>query len=342
MPNDTLATITVYEKDYSGQDQVDEFSMTLDKGTGTHMGTWSRPESLLMQDTQKDQDQGETGPLEYIFKVAASGTESELSPILMFSKDIEIEFQNEDQSSDTQIGDGTIVELRDPFNDYFEAEVVDSKVLFPQVLLGASKFKKRNLVPGQPVLYDLTWSLSRVPVGSPVNAIFRARNFKDGERATINIYESDPDGEKQLISSLKLKIENKKTEYEIKFIRNENEANSDLAQDKISGDTRPLSYIFEVIINNNKSLFSSSLNLTTEVEIEIGDKSTENDNSDQPEKKTSYLVECIQANGVILNIETTEKKVNFVEVLVGPTEFHITPLSGKAENDNAKNETELA
>ncbi len=285
MGDKTRATIIVYEKDFAGQDKVDEFQLTLEQGTGTHTTTWKRPESLLLEDAKKDKQQGETGPLEYIFKVKASATESELSPVLWFQKDIEISFKKPQSASastskpnnkEPTVANGTIMELRDPLNDYYEAEVKDDKVLFPRVLVGATKVRKRNLTPGKPAIYDLSWSHSKVSVGHSVNVSFRARNFNADDNIKIDVYETDNDGSRSLVDTLKSSYKLGTTSYIIQWKYKEESIDEQLQEDIIKREIGPLTFIFEVTIKRTGSDISSNeLLFTRDLTFKLRDKNNQ-------------------------------------------------------------------
>ncbi len=151
------------------------------------------------------------------------------------------------------------------FGDLIEARNIASSFCIPCALARLAKV-------GEPTIYNLRWSQSRVPVGEPVNAIFNIKNFSQVETATINVYEWDPDDSKELITTLTIDLEPDVKEYAIEFIRDEEETRGDLIADQQANDKSPLEYRFEVLSDSFQlETDSTILNLISDITFEIYD-----------------------------------------------------------------------
>ena len=128
------ATVKIYECDANGAKQlVDTVTTTLKAGTGSIRMPWTRKAEQVSQDVEQDQQDQDTGPLEYRFEVEVSGTASGQSGILHLTKTVVFESSTDPQK---KVPDGTGIVLTDALGNSRLACVAQGRAEFKDVLVG--------------------------------------------------------------------------------------------------------------------------------------------------------------------------------------------------------------
>ncbi len=136
------ATVSIYEADADGARQlVDQISCRLDDGFGPHALGWSRSEddanTDLEQDLEKDREEQELRPLEYIFEVDVNGQQSEESSgVLWLTQKVVVQVQHNDGSS---VPDQTEVVLKSPDGKKHYAGTLQGEAVFHDVVVGPQR-----------------------------------------------------------------------------------------------------------------------------------------------------------------------------------------------------------
>lgn len=179
--------------------------------------------------------------------------------------------------------------------------------------------RKPNL---RPMATELAWSQPRVQVGDPVQLSFKVKNCVGGEKAQVHIYEHDADGSHDLVETIEHTVADASGACQLSWTCSEEEADEQLEEDALSGETGPLDFRFLVEFESSTSRLSGSLNLLTTVEFE----GTFEDGTPVPE---GALVTLVAANGESRTLPVQNGQVVFRDVVVGPTEISLQQDGGR-------------
>ncbi|MDH5546789.1 MAG: alpha/beta hydrolase [Gammaproteobacteria bacterium] len=142
-----------------------------------------------------------------------------------------------------------------------------------QAMIAAAKEAEQRPPPPvadkQPRIAHLRWSESRKPLGMPVNLIFSAQNFVAGDVATVTIYQTPKNGEKQKLTTLEHTLmrasESCSLTWHVQALTN----GDDVLCEQPPENLVPVYFVFVVEINGQCSEVSDPLYTSTYFEYTI-------------------------------------------------------------------------
>lgn len=134
-------TITVYEVNADGsRKKIGTLEAKVPAKAGNEKATWKRDPDATAADLKEDEQEGDTGPVEYRFTAEADGVApTGLSGPLWLTNDVEIELVGDDGK--TPAKDGTEVVLHAADGAELRAESSGGKVRFEGVVVGPLHFE---------------------------------------------------------------------------------------------------------------------------------------------------------------------------------------------------------
>ncbi len=134
-------TLKIYEVNANGtRKQVDTTAVPVPARSGDHKTKWKRDSAAASADLKEDEEEGDTGPVEYRFTVEADGvTPTELSGPLWLTNTVEIDLVGE--YGQTPAEDGVEVVLRTATGEELRASSAGGKVRFKRVVIGPLRFE---------------------------------------------------------------------------------------------------------------------------------------------------------------------------------------------------------
>jgi len=122
----------------------------------------------------------------------------------------------------------------------------------------------------EPRFTDLGWSAPKVPVGEPVEAVFKYEDAIKGMKVSVVVHEQDADGTTSEVKRLEVELAAARGEARASFKRTEDEAQEDMAADERDGDMGPVEYRYFVVTDDGSaSEASGPLWLTHKVTLKL-------------------------------------------------------------------------
>ena len=307
------ANILISEVDSGGREQVTKIPTTIPVGSGSHSVRWRRDPEAAQADLQEDEDAGEGGPLEYRFKVDSEDPkcENESGP-LWLTNTVEVELLKERDGKTVE--HHRVVVLTDAVGEEQRKASRNGTVTFENVLVGPMEIRF-----AEPSFSKLTWSSSPVPVGAPVEAVFRYEDAFDGMEAVVVVYETNRDGTSKEIDRLDVRLAADTGQASVSFTRTEEEAQDDIAEDEAEGDSGPLEYRYRVHAEGERSKLSDPLWLTQAVSIDL------EETSEGKRLPTEMMVVLVAADGTEHRAPVANGGAKFDEVVCGPMIVRVLP-----------------
>jgi hypothetical protein len=259
------ATIVVSEMEAGGKKEVARIRTNVPAGTGDHAVSWSRSPDDAHADLGEEAASRRGGPLEYRFHVESlSPTCAGESGPLWLTNTVTVNLVKELNREKHQRA--RVVVLRDAVSQESRVRSKDGSARFEKVLVGPVQIRVAT-----PSFASLSWSAPQVPVGKPVETVFRYQDAVAGMKALVVIYEVNHDGSETEIDSRKVELSAVAGEARASFTRTEDQAEQDVVAHEPEGDTRPLAYRFRVVADGEWSQSSEALWLTHAVSIKLAD-----------------------------------------------------------------------
>ena len=158
-------------------------------------------------------------------------------------------------------------------------------------------------------LSNAVWSRTRVPVGQAVHACFTAHDAQGGESATLSIFETNADGSQTEVDTLNVTLEAGTQRYNLEWTRSEDKVQMDVQQDMDENDSGPVSYGFEVKVNNATITTDKPLHLTTTLIF----KTSANFHHD---------LALLDAEQKLYTAQVKQGELRFENVTLGPWRLH--------------------
>jgi len=301
------ATIVIWEvDDGTTRQEIARIATTIPVGTGDHKVKWRRSPEAAGSDLEEDAASGDSGPLEYRFRVESDDPVChEESGPLWLTNTVNVELIKELDRK--KLDKHRIVVLTDAIGDERRARSKDGEVKFEKVLVGPM-----HLRFAAPHFTDLSWSASPVPVGEAVEAVFDYADAIKGMQALVVVYEVNRDGTSKEIDRLKVELGGPSGEARVSFTRTEDQAQHDIQEDDHEGDSGPLEYRYRVAAEGVKSELSDALWLTHTVSIKLDNTAK---GKSFPEGMELVL---IAADGTEHRAAHSSERVKFENVVCGP------------------------
>ena len=172
------------------------------------------------------------------------------------------------------------------------------------------------LPEGSPQIVDVHWSRARIPVGEEVEVCFTVKNFTGGEIAEIAVFETNADGSRRQIDRLQCALTDGFGPCRFSWKRPPEQVQEDLINDENVEDVQPLTYIFEVMVEETRSQTSPGLHLTGEIRLTPVDEEGRS-------LEDGTELHLIDAGGRRHSAKMDKGLVVFEEVCLGPCQLYL-------------------
>lgn len=309
------ATVTIFELNLgAGKDEIAKLKTTVPAGKGDHKVKWKRTPDEAKADLEEDVAAGDSGPLEYHFKVETQDLEcpGESGP-LWLTNTVTVELVKDDGGKQAK---SRGVVLKDALGKEFRATSKDGEAKFEKVLVGPTEIRL-----AEPLFTDLAWSAPKVPVGEPVDAVFKYEDAIQGMKVEVVVHEWNADGSSTEIDRVEVELGATSGEAKAPFTRTEDEAQADMAADEREGDTGPVEYRYFVAADDAAPSEESSGPLWLTHTVELGIERA--DGGASFPDGTELLI--IGADGTEHRSKIDDGKAKFEGVVCGPMLVKLAP-----------------
>lgn len=261
------ATIVVSEIDDHGatHQEIARIATTIPTGTGDHKVKWRRSPDEAQRDLADDKTIGDQGPLEYRFKVESAAPKcTEESGPLWLTNTVKVDLVHAEDRR--KLEHERIVVLTNAIGEDTRRRSSDGRVKFEDVLVGPIHVRV-----AEPRFTELAWSTQRAPVGEPVIASFAYSDAIKGMKVLVVVYEVNQDGMGTEVHREERTLAAPSGRDSVSFTRTEEEAEQDVEDDLLEGDTGPVEYRFTIAAEGRETERSNGLWLTHTVTVAIED-----------------------------------------------------------------------
>jgi hypothetical protein len=301
-------TVSFFECNADGsRRRIAQEMVKVNAESGEGKVTWKRDPETAKADVANDAATGDTGPVEYRFKVEVWGAApSDESGPLWLTNTVTLNLGGDDNAPDKP---SVVVVLADHEK---EQRVLSKggKATFDNVLVGPLKVWIENVK-----VSSLTWNKSTAPVDEPVEASFSYEKAMAGMNVAIAVQ----DGTGRVLKQIPATLESESGQATVSFTRTEAEALEDFELVEGDEETGALEYRFVVIAGGAESEPSSPLHLTHQVVLPVQDFT---DGEPLPDDMEPVLVD---AEGTEHRGKISGEDATFEEVVWGPTTLKLEP-----------------
>lgn len=320
---DKSATVKIFECNADGgRDPVGSVDTKLAAESGDHKLKWKRAPKAAQADLEEDKEQGDTGPLEYRFKVEAkgAGASGESGP-LWLTNTVTVKLVKEEDGAKHE--KARVVVLKDALGEERRTSSKDGEAKFEKVLVGPIEIRL-----AEPRFTGLAWSAPKVPVGKPAEAVFQYEDAIKGMKVSVVVQEFNADGVTTEVKRVEVELAAASGEAKASFTRTEDEAQEDIAADEREGDTGPVEYRYFVVTEDgDASEASGPLWLTHKVTLKL-----EGTGDGSPFEDGMELL-LVGADGTEHRATLEGGEAKFEGVVCGPMLVKLAPTDEEGEGD---------